>query len=94
MQRLPGGVIDRLPISYTPQGVSKAGSVLGAMCDAAGVPTGDFRLPVKAEWLADADALLITSRYEGGPAVAVEALAQPHPRRRLVAGRPPQRRAL
>jgi glycosyltransferase involved in cell wall biosynthesis len=26
--------------------------------------------------LADADALLITSRYEGGPAVAVEALAQ------------------
>jgi len=27
-------------------------------------------------YLADADALLITSRYEGGPAVAVEALAQ------------------
>jgi glycosyltransferase involved in cell wall biosynthesis len=29
-----------------------------------------------ASYLADADALLITSRYEGGPAVAVEALAQ------------------
>jgi glycosyltransferase involved in cell wall biosynthesis len=28
-----------------------------------------------ASYLADADALLITSRYEGGPAVAVEALA-------------------
>ncbi len=27
-------------------------------------------------YLANADALLITSRYEGGPAVAVEALAQ------------------
>jgi len=29
-----------------------------------------------APYLAEADALLITSRYEGGPAVAVEALAQ------------------
>ena len=26
-------------------------------------------------WLRDADALLVTSRFEGGPAVAVEALA-------------------
>jgi len=29
-----------------------------------------------APYLAEADALLITSRYEGGPAVAIEALAQ------------------
>jgi glycosyltransferase involved in cell wall biosynthesis len=33
-------------------------------------------VPEIASYLADADALLITSRYEGGPAVAVEALAQ------------------
>lgn len=32
-----------------------------------------------APYLAEADALLITSRYEGGPAVAVEALAQDVP---------------
>ena len=32
-------------------------------------------VPDIASYLADADALLITSRYEGGPAVAVEALA-------------------
>jgi glycosyltransferase involved in cell wall biosynthesis len=33
-------------------------------------------VPEIESYLADADALLITSRYEGGPAVAVEALAQ------------------
>jgi glycosyltransferase involved in cell wall biosynthesis len=33
-------------------------------------------VPQIEPYLADADALLITSRYEGGPAVAVEALAQ------------------
>ena len=33
-------------------------------------------VPLIEPYLADADALLITSRYEGGPAVAVEALAQ------------------
>ena len=32
--------------------------------------------PLIEPYLANADALLITSRYEGGPAVAVEALAQ------------------
>ena len=32
--------------------------------------------PAIEPFLAEADALLITSRYEGGPAVAVEALAQ------------------
>lgn len=34
------------------------------------------QVPDVAPYLADADALLITSRYEGGPAVAIEALAQ------------------
>jgi glycosyltransferase involved in cell wall biosynthesis len=34
------------------------------------------QVPDVAPCLAEADALLITSRYEGGPAVAVEALAQ------------------
>lgn len=34
------------------------------------------QVPDVAPYLAQADALLITSRYEGGPAVAVEALAQ------------------
>ncbi len=33
-------------------------------------------VPAIEPWLAGADALLITSRYEGGPAVAVEALAR------------------
>ncbi|HEX4027419.1 MAG TPA: glycosyltransferase [Rhizomicrobium sp.] len=33
-------------------------------------------VPETGSYLADADALLITSHYEGGPAVAVEALAQ------------------
>ncbi len=33
------------------------------------------QVPAIDPWLAKADALLITSRYEGGPAVAVEALA-------------------
>ena len=33
-------------------------------------------MPDLEPYLAAADALLITSRYEGGPAVAVEALAQ------------------
>ena len=36
-------------------------------------------VPDLAPCYADADALLITSRYEGGPAVAVEALAQGTP---------------
>jgi glycosyltransferase involved in cell wall biosynthesis len=36
-------------------------------------------VPDLAAHYADADALLITSRYEGGPAVAVEALAQGTP---------------
>src|SRR5258708_982937 len=33
-------------------------------------------VPEIESFLADADALLITSRYEGGPAVAVESLAE------------------
>jgi glycosyltransferase involved in cell wall biosynthesis len=36
-------------------------------------------VPYVGSYLADADALLVTSRYEGGPAVAVEALAQGTP---------------
>ncbi|MBA2589985.1 MAG: glycosyltransferase [Alphaproteobacteria bacterium] len=37
------------------------------------------QVPDLAPYYADADALLITSHYEGGPAVAVEALAQGTP---------------
>ena len=45
-------------INYPPREIAAKGSVLRAMSHIAGVPEGDFRLPVKAEWLAKADAVL------------------------------------
>jgi ADP-heptose:LPS heptosyltransferase len=49
-----------MPISYGPEAVRRRGSVLGAMCERAGVDAAaaDFRLPVPAEWDAAAKAWL------------------------------------
>jgi len=47
-----------LRMHYPPARVKSCGSVLAAMSESAGVPVGDFRLPVRDEWLAKADAVL------------------------------------
>ena len=47
-----------LRVHYPPREVKERGSVLRAMSHMCGVPPGDFRLPVKAEWLSKADELL------------------------------------
>lgn len=47
-----------LRMHYPPLEVKRRGSVLAAMSASAGVPVGDFRLPVRPEWLAKADAVL------------------------------------
>lgn len=49
---------DILKVSYPPQMVRDAGSVLGAMSAVCRVPVGDFRLPIPASWRAKADALI------------------------------------
>jgi len=45
-------------LSMMPRGVKDCGSVLGVMAHVCGVPVGDFRMPIKPEWKAKADALL------------------------------------
>jgi ADP-heptose:LPS heptosyltransferase len=47
-----------LTVRYPPRAVKEHGSVLKAMSNICGVPPGDFRLPIKPEWLAKADALI------------------------------------
>jgi len=47
-----------LKIHYPPREVKARGSVLRAMSHMCGVQAGDFRLPLRPEWLAKADALI------------------------------------
>lgn len=47
-----------LKVCYPPREVKAQGSVLRAMSHICGVPEGDFRMPVKPEWLAKADAMI------------------------------------
>lgn len=47
--RPPAGA-ESLTISYPPATIRERRSVLGAMSSVCGVPVGDFRLPVPAEW--------------------------------------------
>lgn len=54
-QRPPGSV-DVLRQNYPPALVRSEGSVLAAMSKVAGVPVGDFRLPVPRAWREKADA--------------------------------------
>lgn len=54
-QRPPPSV-DVLRQNYPPQVVRDTGSVLGAMSKVAGVPVGDFRLPIPKAWREKADA--------------------------------------
>lgn len=49
---------DVLRVNYPPESVRRCGSVLAAMSERCGVRVGDFRLPVPAEWLERADALI------------------------------------
>jgi len=49
---------DLLRVSYPPQTVRDAGSVLAAMSGVCGVPVGDFRLPIPDAWRAKAAAFL------------------------------------
>jgi len=48
----------RIMVHTPPREILRVGSVLGAMSSLVGVPVGDFRLPVRDEWLAKADAVL------------------------------------
>lgn len=47
-----------LKVHYPPREVRERGSVLRAMSHMCNVAPGDFRLPIKPEWLAKADALI------------------------------------
>lgn len=49
---------ERLTLSYPVSEVRRRGSVLGAMSAIAGVPVGDFRLPIPPAWFEKADALI------------------------------------
>jgi SAM-dependent methyltransferase len=52
----PPASIDVLRQNYPPAVVRSEGSVLGAMSKVAGVPVGDFRLPIPKAWREKADA--------------------------------------
>lgn len=54
----PPAKTEVLRIHYPPKSVGLYGSVLRAMSHHAGVKAGDFRIPVRDEWLAKADHLL------------------------------------
>lgn len=60
----PPRTAGRLAISYRPEQVRRVGSVLGAMCETAGVDAAraDFRLPVPEAWRARARQVVKTAR--------------------------------
>ena len=51
-------IAERIKVEYPSAMVRSYGSVLKAMSARVGVPVGDFRLPVRPEWLAKADKVL------------------------------------
>lgn len=47
-----------LQVWYRPDEVKRHGSVLAAMCSGVRVPIGDFRMPMRPEWIEKADKVL------------------------------------
>ena len=69
---------DALPMTcgYHPNHVPRAGSVLGAMAQACGVPVGDFRLPIPADWERAAGRFMSRADWDGRPLLVYRPLVE------------------